>query len=370
MVHVDAGLDWGGGQSQSLGLALGLAARGHRVTFIAQPGSRLAMRAREGGLSLVEVRMRSQFDLVALLKLKRRFRDLQAEVVHLHDSRSHALGGLAARWAGVPVVLAHKRTDRVPAGGWWSRRKYERWVDRVICVSEASRRAALLGGVPADRLVLIHDSVDTDWFRPPADREQAKGALGYRPEDLLVVQVGRFCPAKGQRVLVEAAARVVQKLPAARFLLCGEGPEEKRLRARVQELALERAIRFEGFREDVRPVLAAADVAAMPSRQEGLGVAALEAMAMAAPVVASRAGGLPEAVAEGETGLLVAPGDAGELAQGLLRLLADPRLRERMGKRGRERVEREFAREAMVARTEQLYLELAEGKRRWQRSAR
>jgi glycosyltransferase involved in cell wall biosynthesis len=338
---------------------MGLGAKGHDIVVVCQPCSEMEARAREQGLPVALVTMRSQVDLLAVFRLRRVFGRVAADVVHLHGSRSHALGGLAARRARVPVVVAHKRTISAPRAGYLTHLRYECWVDRVICVSDAVSQATLQSGVRPEKLLVIHDSVDVDRFAPDGDKRSAKRALGYGPDDLLVAQVGQLCGIKGQQVLLAAAARARRSCPRARFVFCGEGPAEAEIRSQAWALGLAEAVKLLGFREDVRPVLAAADVVAMPSFQEGLGVAVLEAMAMGVPVVASRVGGLPEAVPDGETGLLVPPGDERELAEALLRLLADAGLRASMGTRGRELVERQFGRNMMVETIERLYRELA-----------
>jgi len=170
--------------------------------------------------------------------------------------------------------------------------------------------------------------------------------------------VGQLTAEKGHAVLVRAWAEVVRQRPAARLVLVGDGPE----RARIEELARSLEVPGDsmvltGFRDDVPSWLAGFDLYVQPSLEEGLGTSVLDAMACRLPVVASRAGGLPEAVVDGETGVLVPRADAPALAQAMLELLAAPERCAFMGEAGRRRVEARFSVEAMVAG----YLEVYQG---------
>jgi glycosyltransferase involved in cell wall biosynthesis len=170
---------------------------------------------------------------------------------------------------------------------------------------------------------------------PPDARRSVRAAWGAGPDDVVVLVPGALERRKGHAVLLAAAER----LPAGsdlRFVFAGAGSEEAALRRRAGQLGV--AVVFAGFQKDIGACLAAADVVAMPSLQEGLGVAALEAMAAGLPVVASRVGGLGEAVVDGETGVLVAPGDPVALARALAELARDPGRRARLGAAGRRRV--------------------------------
>lgn len=208
------------------------------------------------------------------------------------------------------------------------------------------------GGVSAERLIVIPDLVDCTHYQPTA---VPPAPLDPGPT---IVSVGRLTQEKGHRLLVEAMPRVLREVPEARLALCGQGPEEAALRARAGALGVAARVMFAGFAADVRPLLAAADVFAMPSLCEGLGVAALEAMAMGKPVVASDAGGLPEAVADGETGLVVPKGRVEPLAAALAALLSDPGRARQMGEAGRRRALERFDRPVVVGRLAALYQEL------------
>jgi glycosyltransferase involved in cell wall biosynthesis len=354
-VHIDGHKGWGGGQEQSLGLALALAARGERVAFIAHPGGALASRLDGSYLDWQALPLRGIAGLAAVPRLARCLRRQAPDIVHIHDSASHAPAALAARLADVPRVIVTRRTHFPLRPGPLGRAKFHLWCDRVICVSEAVRRRCLDAGLPPGKLAVLPDFVDCRRFDPDAvpARDTGPGQT--------ILTLGRLAPEKGHRVLLRAIPEVRKRAPHARLTICGEGEERRPLEAQAAALGLGGAVEFLGFVRDVRPVLAAAAVVAMPSLSEGLGVAALEAMAMAKPVVASDTGGLPESIVHGETGLLVPPGDPAALAQALAQLLADPGRAEAMGRAGRSRALEHFDRARIVDRLLALYDEALQG---------
>lgn len=353
-VHIDGNSGWGGGQEQSLGLALALGARGEKVTFIAQADSALASRLDGAFLDWHALPLRGLPGLAATPRLAKHLRRMGPDLVHIHDSASHGIAGPAARLAGVPRIVVTRRTDFPLRRGWAGRAKYELWCDRVVCVSESVRRRCLDGGLRADMLSVIPDFVDCRRFRP-----DAVAPADDQPET--IVAVGRLSREKGHGVLLRAMRGVLDQCPGARLVICGEGEEENKLRAQARALGIARAVEFAGFWADVRPLLAAASVFAMPSLSEGFGVAVLEAMAMGKPVVAANVGGLPESVVQDETGLLVPPGDADALAEALIALLRDPARARAMGRAGLARARAQFDRPRAIERMLALYEEMLQG---------
>ena len=325
---------WGGGEVQVLALLRELAARGHESTLAADADGRLAPAAAALGIPVRPLRIANHLDGPAGLRL----RGLVPghDVVHFHTARAHAMAPFCGR-RGARLVVT-RRMDYVPAGGLWARWLYNGAVDVVIAISEGVRAALLQAGVRPERVRVVPSGVDPERVAAPPDaRDRVRSAWGVGADDVVILVPGALERRKGHAVLLDAAARLAASgEPRLRYVFCGEGTE----RAALVEVAapLGGAVRFEGFRADIGACLAAADVVALPSLNEGLGVAALEGAAAARPVVASRVGGLAEAVADGETGMLVAPGDAAALAAALGRLAADAALRARLGAAGRARV--------------------------------
>jgi len=225
---------------------------------------------------------------------------------------------------------------------------YNRAVDRVIAISAGVRSALVGAGVDPARIRLVPSGVDPDAFTPdPAARAALRREWALADDDVAVILVGVLEARKGHATLLEAAARL--RDTRLRWIFCGTGSLEAALRADATARGI--AVRFTGFRPDVARCLAAADVTVLPSLHEGLGVAALEAMAAARPVVASRVGGLAEVLVDGETGSLVPPRDADALAAALRPLAVAPDLRARMGAAGAARVRARYSAAAMAEGT-------------------
>jgi glycosyltransferase involved in cell wall biosynthesis len=282
-------------------------------------------------------------------------------VVHLHSGHANWLGGLAARQLGLPA-LTTRRMDRPVKRNLRTRLLYGSCVRRAVAISSAVARQLVAGGVPESMVRVVHSAVDPDALHPQRSRQATRAAEGLDPAAPLLLAAAALVRRKGLDVLIEALARLRGRGLEPALWIAGEGPERARLERLARAHELSARLRFLGQRRDVPDLLCACDALVLPSRREGLGVAALEAMALARPVVASRAGGLREAVDHERTGLLVPPGDPEALADALARLLGDPELRRRLGEAGPRWVAREFSLARMVDAYEGLYCQVvAEG---------
>jgi glycosyltransferase involved in cell wall biosynthesis len=293
-------------------------------------------------------------------RLYRRFRRHQPHLVHTNTLKAHLLGGAAA-WLARRRLLWHLRDilDEGNALGML-RRAARRFRPKVIAISEAVRRSLQGGEVD---VVVVHNGTNLTAFRPSPRREALRAALGLAPEHVAIAIVGRLTPWKGHRELLRAFAEVAREAPNARLLVVGEvafwedsyGPELHEL---ARTLGVGELVSWLGFRRDVPDVLAASDVFALPSIDEPFGRAVVEAMAVELPVIGTRSGGVPEIVVQGETGLLVAPGDAADLAKALLRLVRDADLRRAMGRAGRARATDLFNVDRTAERVQGVYAEM------------
>jgi glycosyltransferase involved in cell wall biosynthesis len=355
-VHIDTAQSWRGGQNQVLLTVTGLAEMGHQPVLVAHEGGQLRRRAEEG-LRFVGFAPRSEFDVHAGWQLARVFGEMQPEVVHAHDPMAVALTAMALQMgtglATRPLVVASRRVDFHLKRHAFSKWKY-RHVDVFIAASELIAAVLRDDGIAADRIEVVHDGVDVRAIERHA-LVDAHAAFWLPAGAPIVGNVAALAPHKGQRHLVAAAARVVRELPDVRFLIVGEGELRDALTRQIKDLGLDRHVFLIGFRDDVLGLMKSFDVFAMSSVTEGLGSAILEAMALSRPVVATRAGGIPEAVDDGVTGLLVPPHDEAALAAALVTLLRDPLRRTQLGAAGRVRVEREFGVEQLVSGTAGVY---------------
>jgi glycosyltransferase involved in cell wall biosynthesis len=299
-------------------------------------------------------------DLAAAWKLARVLKPLQPDVVHAHDPHAVAMAALALSMsppASKPSLVASRRVDFHLKGNALSRWKY-RQVDCFICASDAIRRMLASDGVPAGRAVTVHEGIDLEHVAaaPAADLH---GELWLPHHAPIVGNVAALVPHKGQRHLVEAAALVVQTVPDARFVIAGDGDLRDSLERQIRDRRLEKHVFLTGFRPDVLSLLKAFDVFVMSSVTEGLGTSLLDAMACGKPIVATRAGGMPEAVADGETGLLVPPRDPAALAAAIVRLLTEAPARAAMCAAALARVRAHFTAERMVDATLAVYRSLS-----------
>ena len=353
-LHVDTARTWRGGQQQVRLTVDGLRAAGQRAALVAHPRGELYRRA-EGEPDLFPLAAAGELDLGAAWRMSRLLRRLRPDVVHAHDAHALALAATAVALAGTgrPRLAASRRVDfhlhRNPLSRW----KYGR-VDRFLCASDAIRRMLIDDGVPAERAAVVYEGVDVERIAglPTLDVRRELGLPDGAP---IVGNIAALVPHKGQQHLLDAAARVVAEIPDARFVIVGAGELHDALVAQIARLSLERHVVLTGFRTDALSLLKEFDLFVMSSVTEGLGTSVLDAMACGRAVVATRAGGIPESVVDGETGLLVPTRDPDALASAVLRLLRDRALRQALGRAGRGRARARFSAARMVAETMAAY---------------
>jgi glycosyltransferase involved in cell wall biosynthesis len=289
--------------------------------------------------------------------------------VHSQGARADLAARLALRGVPGPALVC---TVQMPVDGFDvgpARRGAYRLLDRVarervdrfIVVSAALHRTLVMGwGVEPERVELIPNGVDLDGgVDDPAAAAALRRALGIDARAPLAGGVGRLVEQKGFDVLIRALPAVRARVPGARLVLVGEGPERDRLARLAREQGVGDAVVFAGFRPDAPRLMAALDVLVLPSRREGAPLVTLEAMARAVPVVASDIAGIGEQVTDGVEGLLVPPEDPVALADAIARVLGDRALARRLGEAGRRRVRAGFDARDMVARTLDLYRAVA-----------
>jgi glycosyltransferase involved in cell wall biosynthesis len=358
-LHVDTARTWRGGQNQVLLTVMGMRSAGHRATLVAHPDGELRRRAEEG-LDLIALAPRTEMDFSAGWRLSRVVRREGPDVLHAHDPHAVAMASLAVSLdprGPQPPLVAARRVDFRLRGGAFSRWKH-RQVRCFICASEAIRRVLLAGGVEPERLVTVHEGIDVAHV-DAAPRADVHGELWLPHHAPLVGNIGALVPHKGQHDFIEAAALVLREIPDTRFVILGEGDLRPALEQQVRHLHLEKHVFLPGFRADALSWLRAFDVFVMSSVTEGLGTSLLDAMACEKPIVATRVGGIPEVVVDGETGCLVPPRAPRALAQGIAGLLRDEMLSRAYGQAGRARVLARFTVERMVSETLEVYARLA-----------
>ncbi|HKY31127.1 MAG TPA: glycosyltransferase family 4 protein [Candidatus Polarisedimenticolia bacterium] len=361
VVHVNTEKTFRGGESQVFNLMLGLRARGIEVEAAALPEGVFAARCREAGLAVTGLAMRSDADLPAAWRLARRLKEAPCDLLHAQTARGHSLAILARLMGARCRVVVSRRIDfpvrRDPLNRW----KYRtRLVDRYIAVAGIIRDILLHAGVEPGRVSVIHSSIDLLRFSgEDSARSEARAELGISPGAPVVGHVAALAWHKGQKDLIAAMPAMLRERPDLKLVMVGGGEEGRALRALASALKVESAVIFTGPRSDVPRLLSCFDAFCMPSYLEGLCNSVLEAFAMRVPVVATRAGGLPEIVVDGSTGLLAPVRDPEALARALLTLLADRALASRLAGAAHRLVTSQFGADRMVERTAALYREVA-----------
>jgi len=352
---------------------LALLERTNRDLFepvVACPPGGMADEIRARGVPVVSIPLRGELsprmDLAAVALLTRTLREGNFTIMHAHSSRAGLVGRLAACRAGTPLVLftAHNSIfyEQWPAWKKWLFAAAEsmlgRCTDRIFTVSEALRKELLAREhLDAKRVVTVYNGIDVKRFQQGGDRLAVLRSLGMPPLGQVVGTIARLAPQKGVAYFIEAAAMLVKDYQV-NFVIIGDGPLRRRLEAEAAERGLGQRVFFAGERRDIPEILSALDLFVLPSVTEGFPLTLLEAMAAGKPVVATTAGGIPEAVVDQRTGLLVPPRDAQALAWAIATLLVDRNQAARFGLAGRERVLERFTVEVMIRRIEEEYRSL------------
>jgi len=380
-VRVIARLNMGGPALHVAYLTAGLRERGYDTTlvagslargedsmaFVADARNVETVRIDELGREISPLR-----DLMATLRLARLIRRERPDILHTHTAKAGTVGRVAALLAGRhrPPIIVHTFHGHVLRGYFGPVRTrffrlLERWLaartTALIAVSPQVRDDLVaLGVAPRERFVVIRLGIELD-ERVAGEqngRVESRRYLGIKSERFAVGWIGRMTAVKRTDDILVAFKRLRDERIDAVLCLVGDGPDRPQLERRAHELGVIRDTLFLGYQEDVAPFYAAFDALVLPSSNEGTPVSAIEALAAGRPVVATRVGGVPDVVRDGEDGFLVEPGATGDLADRLAELARDPGLRERMGRAGRERVLPRYAVGRLVDDVDRLYRSL------------
>jgi glycosyltransferase involved in cell wall biosynthesis len=344
ILHVESGRHLYGGAQQVLYLMEGLKARGVQNVLVCPPGADIAQRALAFG-TVEAVPMGGDLDARIAWRLRSAIHRHRPDLVHLHSRRgADTWGALATRLTRVPCILS-RRVDN-PETPLAMALKY-RLCEHVIAISEGIRAVLLDEGLTPERVTCVRSALDATPFLVPCDRAALRVELGLPEDTILLAMAAQFILRKGHRHLLAALPEVFARHAGVRVLLFGRGPLEKTLRREAARPELAGRILFMGFRTDLPRWLGGLDLLVHPADMEGLGIALLQAAAAGLPIVATRAGGMPEIVRDGENGILVPIADVPALTAAILRLLENADLRARMGAAGRALVLREFSVAAM-----------------------
>lgn len=356
---------WGGMEMQVVHVSSALKERGHSITVLCYPGSPLFSASHRRGIPCKTMSLDSYVRPFHIFRLASYVKEYGFDILHCHYSKD--------LWSLIPAVgLAGKGNVILSKGIGPGKRKadplhtwmYKR-VKRVIAKSEYLH-SRVIEAYPVDpgRVVTLHNGVDLKFFNPILHNgERVRKEFSVAPEERLVGMVGRISPAKGHKEFLQAASHVREVLPETKFLIAGAASRdevwyEQEVRQWAVEVGLDGHVIFTGFREDVPAILSALDLFVLTSHIESFGNTLVEAMAMGKACVATAAGGVLDIVENGVSGLLVPAQDVQSLTEAMVFLLNDDQGRNKLGYAARKRIEEKFNLNYIVARLEEIYLQV------------
>ncbi len=377
VVHVITRMTRGGAQENTLATLRGLKARGYEVTLITGPSwqkeGEILSEALEEGFDIIIlpelVREISLWDdFVASWKLFRLLARSRCVIVHAHTSKAGLLGRIAARLAKIPIIIHtphghvfHSYFSKAKERFFiFLERRLSRHTTRLIALTETCRKEHLeLGIGKPGQWAVIPSGVNEDCFKEAHEsrKSELRQQLGIGPDKKIVGFIGRLTPIKGPRFLTEAIPEIRKALPESHFLFVGDGEEKESIKARVAELGEESSVVFVGHQDSPADFLSVMDVLVVPSLNEGMGRVIVEAGFLGKPVVGTNVGGIVDLIRDGETGLLIKPGDPKAITEAVIRFLRDPSWARRIGLNLREKVLNGFTEKQMIEKMDELYHE-------------
>jgi len=357
LLQIDTGRRWRGGQRQCALLCRNLAADGAEVHLACRHGSPLSQHFAGTPVRLHGLRAAGELNPVAALRVAGWIRRIRPELIAAHDTHALGLAILARSLGGVRLPLVYHRRIDTPLGGGvlsgWKRRAPALF----ICVSHAVAAAVARAGVAPERIRVVHSGVPPI-VRVPEATASVRAELGVERDVPIVGTIGSLVGHKDHATLLTAFACLVARRPGAQLLVAGSGYMEPRLREQAAAFSIGPSVHLLGERRDTDRLLSAMDVFVLPSRTEGLGSSILDAFSLEVPVVATRAGGVPEMVEDGVTGRLAEVGQPEALAAAIAQALEDPAASRGMALEARARFLAHFTDQAMTAQTAACYREL------------
>jgi glycosyltransferase involved in cell wall biosynthesis len=353
VLHTEWSDGLGGQEKRVLAELKGLSARGHQVFLVCREEAGIKAEAGKAGVPVYTLPLKSPYDLTSIFALRRILKRMAIDVVNTHSGIDSWVGGIAAKLAGVPLLV---RTRHLNIPLKRTVLNFIHYLPDMYITCGKNMKATLVGecGFPDRKVVSIPTGVDSLFFGVSRDMS-LKQEFGIPEASPVVSNIGILRRVKGHETTLNAVKRVVDFCPEVRFLLVGDGPRRVELEKMTDSLGIGRHVIFTGFLSDVTRILSFTDVSVLSSWSEGLPQSVLQAMAAGVPVVATEVGGVPEVVMNGKTGLLVRAGDSEGLAEGIIRLLSDRDDAIRMAANARALVLERHSEEAMLDRIEELY---------------
>lgn len=356
ILHTEWSDDLGGQEKRVLAEAVGLRDRKHSVSLICRGHAKIRGEAIKSGLEVHTLPMRKLYDIASMIKLSQFLKNNRFDIINTHSGVDSWIGGIAARIAGVPVLV---RTRHLNIPLKRSPLNFIHYLPDMYITCGENMRSNLIGncGFPENKVISIPTGVNLVFFNTQRTPD-LKLKYGLSRDDIVIVNVGIFRKVKGHEVTLKSVARVLNKIPKAKFLLVGDGPDKKELEEMADEMGIGKHVLFPGFIDNISEIYSFSDIAILSSWSEGLPQSLLQAMAAGVPVIATNVGGVPEVVVHEDSGILIEAGDHEALAEGIIRIINHPDLAVHMAGRAKEIVLQGHSMDSMLDSIESLYQRL------------
>lgn len=361
VLHLITSLEVGGAQH---GLLLGLPRfdpeKYEHVICSIMDRMQMARQFQNAGIKVHSLGLNRKTDISVALRLRTLLKNERPDILHTYLLHANVLGRIIGRIVGVPAVIGSERTiGQARLCGRLATKLTNPLTDAVEVNSEIGGKAIAAGlGVPEEKIEVVRSGLDLNAFGSSTKRSEIRSQLGVDNDRHLVVYVGRLLQVKGVEYGIRAFASALAQSPGMHMALAGEGDQLDHLKCLALELGIRENLTFLGVRNDLPDLLSAADSVLLPSLNEGFPRAAIEAMAAGKPIIATRVGGTPEAIIDGETGILVSSKDTKAMSAALVQLAGDSELQSRLGAAGRIRAENNYSVNTYVTKLEGIYEQL------------
>jgi len=360
ILHINTSKEWRGGENQTFYLVSGLAQRNVPQIILVQPDSPLLQKIQSiKSLRIISFPMRSEFDWIAIREIRKIIQENSVRIVHTHTAQAHSLAFFAKRDSDPWKLLISRRVDFRVNKNLFSKWKYHsKKVDMYVTVSDKIRSILIEDGIQPRKVITIRSGVDLSRFAKLPSKEHSRKEvlqkeLQMDTKTIILGIIAALVDHKDYPTLLKAVSLIPESYKIC-LLIFGIGELQSDLEALVDRLEIRHRVLFLGFREDIIPYLNTMDIFCFSSKEEGLGTSVLDAMSCGLPVVATKAGGIPEMIVHGEGGFLVEIGDFEGFANALVRLIRDDSLRTQMGLHNKSRVTK-FGIEETIDKTYRLY---------------
>ncbi|MCK4980244.1 MAG: glycosyltransferase family 4 protein [Candidatus Delongbacteria bacterium] len=362
VLHIDTEMGWRGGQQQAVYLFENLLQKEYSTEFVCKPGSKLSNYFKNNDLPHIEVKMRNELDLISAYKIAKYCRSNKYSILHLHSAHAHSIGLLTKLFYGKLKIIGVRRVDFKIKDNFISKLKYSsKLVNKIVCISKEIKKVMLTCNIPSDKLTVIHSGVDIHKFDEIISNDQIREQYKISKKGIIIGTVAALVGHKDYPNLLKTASLVLEKKNNVWFIAVGDGKDETEIKSLHNKLKLDDKFIFAGYKKNIGEYLKSFDIFVLASKQEGLGTSILDAQSIGLPIVATKAGGIPEMFQDNMNGILVEPQSPEKFAKALIDLIDNENKRITLGKNAKESV-KIFDIRLTVKKNIQLYEELLEMK--------